>query len=145
MHIAGMTPHPNETWMTQMARNSTMVEWGFLTPGQYLIHDRDAKFCSAFQESLKAAGVTLIKLPSTQSEFECLRRELGEICELGSLVAAPPVWGRGSTESAERVWHPLSSGTPLIREKAMNYLLPRRGKRVGAPIPFTLAKDWVDC
>jgi transposase InsO family protein len=63
VHIAGMTPHPNETWMTQMARNSTMVKWGFLTPGQYLIHDRDGKFCPAFQELVKAAGLTLIKLP----------------------------------------------------------------------------------
>jgi transposase InsO family protein len=63
VHIAGMTPHPNETWIRQMARNSTMVEWGFLTPGQYLIHDRDTKFCSAFRETIKAAGLTLIKLP----------------------------------------------------------------------------------
>jgi transposase InsO family protein len=63
VHIAGITPHPNETWMTQMAKNSTMAEWGFLTPGQYLIHDRDGKFCPVFQELLKAAGVTLIKLP----------------------------------------------------------------------------------
>jgi putative transposase len=63
VHIAGMTPHPNETWMTQMARNSTMVEWGCLTPGQYLIHDRDGKFCPAFQELVKATGLTLIKLP----------------------------------------------------------------------------------
>ena len=63
VHIAGMTPHPNETWMTQMARNLTMAEWGFLTPGQYLIHDRDGKFCPVFQELIKAAGVTLIKLP----------------------------------------------------------------------------------
>ena len=49
--------------MTQMARNSTMVEWGFLTPGQHLLHDRDTKLCSTFQESLKAAGVTPITLP----------------------------------------------------------------------------------
>ena len=62
VHI-GLPPHPNETWMTQMARNSTMVEWGFLIPGQYLIHDRDGKFCPAFQELVKAAGLTLIKLP----------------------------------------------------------------------------------
>src|SRR5258708_15019123 len=42
--IAGMTPHPNETWMMQLARNLTMEEWGFLSPGQYLIQHRDAKF-----------------------------------------------------------------------------------------------------
>ena len=30
VEIAGMTPHPNETWMM----------WGFLSPGQCFIHDR---------------------------------------------------------------------------------------------------------
>ena len=32
-HVAGGTPPPNEAWMVQMARNVTMEEWGFLTPG----------------------------------------------------------------------------------------------------------------
>jgi hypothetical protein len=27
VEIAGMTPHPNEAWMTQIARNVTMDEW----------------------------------------------------------------------------------------------------------------------
>ena len=63
VHIAGITPNPDGPWMTQMARNITMVEWGFLTPNQHLLHDRDTKFCSAFRETLKAAGVTPIKLP----------------------------------------------------------------------------------
>ncbi len=63
VHIAGLTPNPNGAWMAQMARNATMTEWGFLAPGQHLLHDRDTKFCSTFQETLKAAGVTPIKLP----------------------------------------------------------------------------------
>ncbi len=63
VRIAGIIPHPNWPWMTQMARNSTMAEWGFLTPGQHLLHDRDTKFCSAFQETFKAAGITPITLP----------------------------------------------------------------------------------
>ena len=41
VHRAGVTPHPNEAWMVQVARNVTMEEWGCLSPGQYLIHDRD--------------------------------------------------------------------------------------------------------
>jgi putative transposase len=41
VHVAGMTRHPDQRWMVQMARNVTMVDWGFLIPGQYLIHDRD--------------------------------------------------------------------------------------------------------
>lgn len=30
VHIAGATPHPNEAWMMQIARNMTMADWGFL-------------------------------------------------------------------------------------------------------------------
>ena len=32
--IAGVTTHPNAAWMVQVARNLTMEEWGFLSPGQ---------------------------------------------------------------------------------------------------------------
>jgi transposase InsO family protein len=63
VHVAGVTPHPNEAWMVQMARNVTMEEWGFLAPGQYLIHDRDGKYCPAFHQLIDAAGVTRVPLP----------------------------------------------------------------------------------
>ena len=63
VQVAGVTPHPNEAWMVQVARNVTMEEWGFLSPGQYLIHDRDGKYCSAFQHIIEAAGVTRVPLP----------------------------------------------------------------------------------
>jgi transposase InsO family protein len=61
--VAGVTPHPNEAWMVQVARNVTMEAWGFLSPGQYLIHDRDGKYCPAFQQIIDAAGVTRVPLP----------------------------------------------------------------------------------
>jgi len=63
VHVAGVTPHPNETWMVQMARNMTMEEWGCLSSGSYLIHDRDGKYCPAFQRTIEAAGVTRVPLP----------------------------------------------------------------------------------
>jgi putative transposase len=63
VHIAGMTPQPNAAWMMQIARNITMEEWGFLSPGQYLIHDRDGKYCPAFQQIIDTAGVTRVPLP----------------------------------------------------------------------------------
>ncbi len=63
VYVAGVTPHPNEQWMVQMARNVTMEEWGFLSPGQYLIHDRDTKFCAAFQQIIDDAGVERVVLP----------------------------------------------------------------------------------
>jgi transposase InsO family protein len=63
VHVAGVTPHPNAAWMMQVARNLTMEEWGFLAPGQYLIHDRDTKFCAAFQQIIDEAGVERVVLP----------------------------------------------------------------------------------
>src|ERR671935_570857 len=63
VHVAGVTPHPHTAWMVQVARNITMEEWGFLTPGQYLIHDRDTKYCPAFQQIIDEAGVTRVPLP----------------------------------------------------------------------------------
>ncbi len=64
VHIAGVTPHPNEEWMKQIARNVTMDEWGFLHGQSHLIHDRDSKFCEAFRSVIKPMGVKPVKLPA---------------------------------------------------------------------------------
>jgi transposase InsO family protein len=63
VQVAGVTPHPNEAWMVQVARNVTMEEWGFLSPDQYLLHDRDGKYCPAFQQIIDGAGITRVPLP----------------------------------------------------------------------------------
>jgi transposase InsO family protein len=63
IHVAGVTPHPDQRWMTQIARNVTMADWGFLKPGQHLIHDRNGKFCPAVQRIIDAAGVKRVPLP----------------------------------------------------------------------------------
>jgi len=63
VQVDGVTPHPTEAWMVQVARNRTMEAWGFLASGQYLIHDRDGKYCPAFQQLIDAAGVTRVPLP----------------------------------------------------------------------------------
>jgi transposase InsO family protein len=63
VHVAGVTPHPNTAWMAQVARHVTMEEWGFLSAGQYLMHDRDGKYCPTFQHIIAAAGVTRVPLP----------------------------------------------------------------------------------
>ncbi len=64
VHIAGVTPYPNEEWMTQVARNVTMVDVGFLANSRYLIHDRDGKFCPAFIDTIESVGVKPVKLPA---------------------------------------------------------------------------------
>jgi putative transposase len=63
VHIAGVTPHPDARWMVQVARNVTMAERGVLSSGQYLIHDRDSKYCPAFQRIIDDAGVQRVPRP----------------------------------------------------------------------------------
>lgn len=63
VQVAGMTPHSTEAWMVQVARNVAMEEWGFLLPGRYLIHDRDGKYCPAFQKIIDTAGAKRVPLP----------------------------------------------------------------------------------
>ncbi len=64
IEVAGITPHPNETWMKQITRNVTMDEWGFLESRRYLIHDRDTKFTDSFRAIVKSSHVEPLKLPA---------------------------------------------------------------------------------
>ena len=63
VHIAGITPHPDNRWMTQMARNVTDVDEGFLRGTRYLILDRDTKYTDEFRSVLDRQGIHLIRLP----------------------------------------------------------------------------------
>jgi transposase InsO family protein len=62
--IAGMSRHPTQTWMEQMARNVTDESTGCLHGIRYVLHDRDTKFCNSFESILMAAGVKPLKLPA---------------------------------------------------------------------------------
>jgi len=64
VEIAGVTPHPNEVWMKQIARNVTMDEWGFLGNCRYLIHDRDTKYCRSFRDIIESGDVKALRLPA---------------------------------------------------------------------------------
>ena len=61
--LGGITRHPTEAWMTQMARNAVDEKSGGLRVCRYLLHDRDAKFCAAFGEVLRSEGVGCLRLP----------------------------------------------------------------------------------
>jgi len=64
VEIAGILPRPNGEWMSQMARNLTDCDEGFLNEARYLIHDRDTLFTRSFREILKSSGVETVKLPA---------------------------------------------------------------------------------
>lgn len=63
IEIAGITQHPKEPWMMQVARNVTMESWGFLKNCRYLIHDRDKKYTASFREILRTGNVKALPIP----------------------------------------------------------------------------------
>ena len=63
VEVAGITCHPSEAWMMQVARNVTMDEWGFLDECRYLLHDRDTKYTQSFRQIIGSGGVEPLRLP----------------------------------------------------------------------------------
>jgi putative transposase len=64
VEIAGITAHPTEQWMKQMARNVTMEGCGALGDSRYLLHDRDTKYAASFLAIIKSGGVKTLRLPA---------------------------------------------------------------------------------
>ncbi len=62
--LAGLTRHPTEEWMTQIARNAVDEPFGYLRQCRYLLHDHDSKFWAQFRETLTAGGVKCLRLPA---------------------------------------------------------------------------------
>jgi hypothetical protein len=95
--LAGITRHPDQAWMQQMARNGE--RWGFLEQRRYVLHDRDTKFCSVFRATLTAGGIEPIQLPARSpnlnSYAERWVRSVKEEC-LSKLI----LFGEGSLRRA---------------------------------------------
>jgi putative transposase len=64
VEIAGITRHPDENWMTQVARNLIDAEDGFLRGAEYLILDRDPLYTATFRDLLRDSGVKPLCLPA---------------------------------------------------------------------------------
>jgi transposase InsO family protein len=64
IYVAGITVHPNEAWMKQIARNATMDDCGALRDCRYLLHDRDTKFTQSFRAIIASGRVEPLALPA---------------------------------------------------------------------------------
>jgi putative transposase len=62
--IAGITVHPDEPWMKQMARNVTAEGYGALQDCCYLLHDRDTKYTQLFRTIIASGRVDPLVLPA---------------------------------------------------------------------------------
>ena len=63
VHIAGITTHPDEPWMVQIAQNLTDAEQGSLRGASHLIIDRDTKYSAQFRRLIAEARTAVIRLP----------------------------------------------------------------------------------
>jgi transposase InsO family protein len=63
VEVAGITSHPNERFVAQVARNLTDPVDGFLRNHRALIIDRDSKFTPTFVATLSAASVKVVQTP----------------------------------------------------------------------------------
>ena len=63
VQLVGSTPHPDEAFVLQTARTVTDADDGFLRGSRILICDRDAKWSSAFRQTLAEAGIRVVQTP----------------------------------------------------------------------------------
>jgi len=63
VHIAGITPSPNATWMKQVCRHMTDGEDGFLKDASHLIVDRDTSFIAMREFLLQNTDTHVVLLP----------------------------------------------------------------------------------
>src|ERR1700751_1730968 len=81
--IAGITIHPDEAWMRQIARNATTEGCGTLRDCRYLLHDRDTKYTQSFRTIIVSGRVEPLVLPARSPNF---RRE--QDCTMASCWSA---------------------------------------------------------
>ena len=132
VHIAGVTPHPNQAWMMQIARNVTMEQWGFLSARQYLIHDRDGKYGPAFQQLIDAAGVERVPLPPRSPNLNAHAERWVRSVKEGCLARRMILFGEASLHHALTQYVEHFHAERLVE-----------AQRVKAP--FSVVNDWAGC
>jgi hypothetical protein len=131
VYLAGMTDHPNEEWMQQIARNVTLESWGFLENCKYLLHDRDGKFCPSFDQIIEAGKAKTIRLPARSpnlnSYAERWVRSVKEDC-LSRLI----LFGESSLRRALQQYEVHYHEERNHQGKENRLLFPRQTQPVGS-------------
>jgi hypothetical protein len=90
--IAGITVHPNDQWMQQMARNVTMEGCGALRDCRYLLHDRDTKYTTSFRAIIESGQVKTLPLPARSPNLNAYAERWVRSVKVCHQPSADPPW-----------------------------------------------------
>jgi putative transposase len=134
--IAGITPHPDSRWTTQIARNCTDLADGFLRGKRYLILDRDTKYCDTFCGVLLREGIEVVPLPPRTPNLNAFAerfvRSIKEEC-LSRMI----FFGQASLEHAVR--HYMAHYHTERNHQGLKNRLPRPTS-ISAPLHHPLRR-----
>ncbi|HEV8648935.1 MAG TPA: integrase core domain-containing protein, partial [Actinomycetes bacterium] len=103
VHLGGVTANPDSTWVTQQARNLLLGLGERGRQVQFLLHDRDAKFCRSFDDVFRSEGaevlLTPVQAPRANAYAERWVRTVRAECLDWLLIV-----GRGHLEEVLRVY-----------------------------------------
>ena len=63
VHLAGCSANPDGRWTAQQARQFAWSVSARPRPIRFLTHDRDTKFCRAFDDVFRSEGIEIIRTP----------------------------------------------------------------------------------
>ena len=113
IEILGTTPHPDTTFMLQVARNITNQVDGFLRAKRKLIIDRDPLYSRAFEALHDDAGVELVKIPPSSPDCNAIDGSTIAVETQGSsptAAVAPNAFPRRPVYPKKVVARPIRKG-----------------------------------
>jgi putative transposase len=100
VHLAGVTAHPNGTWVAQQARNLLLVIAERGQQLRFLVRDRDATFSRGFDDVVRAEGadvlVTAAQAPNANAHAERWIRTVRAECLDWLLITGARTPGAGA-------------------------------------------------
>jgi putative transposase len=103
IHLAGVTANPDGAWVAQQARNLLLVLGEQGRRLRFLVHDRDAKFCRAFDDvsarRMSRCPWTPVQAPNPNADAERWGSTVGAECLDWLLII-----GRGHLERVLQVY-----------------------------------------
>jgi len=123
VHLAGVTVNPNGAWVTQQARNLLLVLGEQGRRVHFVLRDRDAKFCRAFDDVFCSEGgktvLTPVQAPNANAFAERWVGTVRQECLDWLLIV-----GRGHLEQVLRIY-----------VEHYNLHRPHRALGLGPPAP----------